>query len=439
MAERLQDLVLVVDVSPDTYDRRAPAAPPRAPDDDAVKWESSAQSPYRDRYDHPWSFRFALPATNSRYVLDADAGGDRTVETPRVTASAVRAWRAIEPLTVEPTGTTVTYRILDVTADDDLYWDGAAWSTAGAGDWTTEADLVANFSALPDTIRSISLVVRLGTTNAKVTPQFLGFVVAYGVRAGDDGDDALLRTFVPELKTALRFPLLVQTDTGSGLSSLRLVGGDSEHEYQVQSVLAAYNVTDDPNLQTELPGTWDGATWTPTTPLPASKTLELQVEVAPDIVVSRHQDVELLARLPAVHIRPVAGGGDLVNADLVGVRDRHVTPPTEQAMGARSGVRTELRVRLIGELESGVVRRLARELRQWFGRSRQRLLISPETAQPVSATLVEPARESDAALSSGMAEAVAAVRLTHGAVADRTLTEYKLVKTGGVTTVVEGR
>ena len=466
MARRLQALIQLLDLDPGSFRVREGQAVGDCPrsDTDAVDWRivgmnhrvgADGRGAGWDGY-HGDRFTAAaeLQITGAGvYRTDTDydtgANGARTARTPLLAAAGVRAWLGLEVLVNEDAddSTAVLVRLYDGDTGDELYWSGAEWTAGVTGSddpatWNTVQVAQDNFASLPGNVRSLGVLAWLRTTDADHTPTFYGVRVAYGVRQVAPLDDALIRTLLGTLRTELRATGVLEWTTTALTATVELgedASGPGSFAYDVTDVAAVFNLTDDPDELTELPGTFAGGTWTPTTPIPAGKVVRLEFDYRPDLVVRRHQDLENLARLPAVYI----GAGELVNRQApqgwMTVRDTKADPPTALELPEPERVTMALALRVVGELGSDV-QRISQALTSFLatrpdgssaGLGLARVLVSPETGQVVHVRAVSRPVESPAALAQGVAEARAGWLLIFPRATAQTTTAATLISADG--------
>lgn len=378
-----------------------------------------------------------------RYTTDADAGADRTVRTPRLVAAGVREWKAIEPLIRVPeapddvvgAGAGVTFRLWDGT--DELYHDGAEWRAADPGEWNTEAELVARFPELPGNVRTLALLARLGTDDERLAPAFYGARVCYRCRQVDALDDALIRTVLASLRDELLVPGVAVWNTTATTPSVDLASEVSgEWAYDVQAVGAVFNLTDDPDELIELPGSFAGGVWTPTTPIASGKQVRLEFTYLPHLVASMHYDAVQLDTLPAVYL---GTAGEPTSVQLGGyfeVRDTTVAVPTSERLRIPASVQQPVEVRMVAGLASDT-RRLRQALTAWLGEAGVRILISPVTGELIEVRQVTPPADTGGAFAQGVVEARAGWLLTYPRAGRETTTTTNLLRDGGLTVTTD--
>lgn len=372
-------------------------------------------------------------------LFDVEANGERWIRTPTLIAAGVRSWVALEVLFDEPDDTTTArFRLWDGVAD--RWWDGAAWELAdGTDQWNTAAEVQAHVSTFPTSTRALAVTCWLSTSSTSYSPAFFGARLAYGCRVVSGADDALLRTVLASLRAGVTAYGVAQWETEAELAVLPIPGSTAstasdEWTYVPTDVLAVFDLTDDPDEEEALTGTFDAGegTWTPTLPIPAGHVIRVEFAFRPEIVVRRHRDAEAIKRLPAIYIGPSGAAGNVRHAQgPVLVRNLDASPPTAVEVPGATAVDLPLEVRVIGELGADV-ERLAAALRAWIGGSGYRVLASPETGQVISVREVQPPEETTGLLASGVCEARGTWILTYLDPPTRGSTTVPLVAENGL-------
>lgn len=279
---------------------------------------------YRARLSFSDSTKIRLnPATNALELspLGIDAStGNQTYSTDAdlyVTAwttnpAALRAWAgfACDPFAPEqPDGGLVKFKLNDGT--NDRYWDGAAWSVAGASNWNTEADVAAHIATFPATSQTLGLVINLSTSDRFVTPSLQAVVVVMSCDL-----DYLLSlvgdSLVPSLRATLR-PVVDFAVRATGTNKVKITKSPSV--LNVVSIVAAFNHTDDPKHLTDIYSSWASATEevTLTGTVASGKQVWLDIEVEPEVGLSwGSEDYTEVAKVPAVIVESV----DIVGAEV---------------------------------------------------------------------------------------------------------------------------
>jgi hypothetical protein len=268
MTRRLQ--TVVYDCDPDYLVERlygAPAVAAGVDREPVVSEQLSRRISRANRYRlRPLRQGGAYERNVAQVVTQAARGG-----------AAVREWAAIELFYDEATGTTVRARLHDG-AGTSYHWTAGAWAVAGATDWNTPAEVVANFASLPITgatgTREVGVEWQIQTSVKTATPYVYGALIAArllmmarsGTTAAGTGsdawaDDAIHRVLLPWLSANV-VPEL--TDERDAEESVKVIDysdglGDGQPDYSVTGVQAVYNLDSDAEMLTPLAGTWDGA------------------------------------------------------------------------------------------------------------------------------------------------------------------------------------
>lgn len=235
---------------------------------------------------------------------------DIFVRGPLLQPKGVRQWVAVDAEFSLPTDalgaavTSIQWKLNDGT--DDLYWNGSAWVVAGLSNWMSLATLQANFATFPVAARKLRFVANLKATDAKFTPHLRQVRVAFKAELRSFSDLVIFRTLVPNLESGT----LPQTDltlSWSGGATIDLDTLSQEEALAITNVDGAYNLTDDPELLTNLKSTYDTGTklLTLTNSVASGKRVLLRVVYAPAVIVATHPDYNEVAGLPAIEIRDI--------------------------------------------------------------------------------------------------------------------------------------
>lgn len=214
---------------------------------------------------------------------------------------------------IEPDGSEIQVRIYD--GSDDYYWDGAAWSVAGASDWNDEATINANietFPILPDRTFAITVNLRsiAGTLDAAgvITPLVYEVRVLMEVHI-DFIEDIILRSLMPMMESgvtaaanhaAMPSPLIDTTTLDFG--QLRI-----NTPYNITGIERVYDLTDDIDLLYNLYESYDSGTGiiTLNATLPAGHRPLIVFRYTPELSFITHQDYIEVYKLPAIIIQKI--------------------------------------------------------------------------------------------------------------------------------------
>lgn len=166
------------------------------------------------------------------------------------------------------------------------YWDGAAWSAAGAGNWSLPSVVRTNITTFPlggGPVRGVRLRLRLRPdTTRKHSPEIRD---AWFLAEFDHDPVVDVLRSVRSYLAALRVPLYArETATGAGTILL------TPFDYTVDAALGieVYNVTDDPGCQTDLFQAYNAGTGvvTLTAAQDVGDTLEIHFHGFPPVVLT---------------------------------------------------------------------------------------------------------------------------------------------------------
>lgn len=255
----------------------------------------------------PGDFRLKLRLDDDfRYPTDVDL----SVRTRTFAPAAVRALEIVEVFSTIPRDEVgnalgaVRLRVFDGTVE--RFWDGAAWSAAGPGDWSTVAEVNANLATF-DVVssRRFALVFNLQTLDDRYTPEVDCALVLW--RGPIDWvNDLLVDSLVGVMQDELVYiedlalPPLEASSSAIDLSlytdesALDLAGADAVFDHDA-----------DPSHLVDLLVGYDVGTkvLTLSSAIPAGHRPFLRMFVRPTVAWETAQDFEELERLPAIVLR----------------------------------------------------------------------------------------------------------------------------------------
>lgn len=244
------------------------------------------------------------PNANDRYSTAANV----FARTPLLEASALRRVLGVAASVELPEGTSIAYRLNDGAAD--LWWNGAAWAAAGAGEWNTLADVYSNLGTFPVTTRELRVVINLATTDDTATPLVRDVTVAYEVDVPSWDEEFIHRTLVRALRSNVA-PVADLSVKWAGGDSLAFGPVEAAMEEsigaKVREIVGAYNASADADLRSDVFAAYDVGTKTVTLSAaqPAGDVVVLRAEYEPQVAVSTHQDYDEIPRLPAIVLSQV--------------------------------------------------------------------------------------------------------------------------------------
>lgn len=197
--------------------------------------------------------------------------------------------------------TSYAFRGFDGT--DSKYWDGAAWSVAGAGDWNTLFDFNANLATFGSP--QIAFEVRLKTTDERFTPTMTSICVRWTGDVFNSYKEWIYRAVVQSLKANIR-PLTNFTTASDGTVTVD-ISSYFDAGFDMVSMVSAYDHTADPTHSTDILSSFDSNTKIVTlTSAPASgNNVWLTGAYKPDVAVTTSVDFVTDAKLPALWITSV--------------------------------------------------------------------------------------------------------------------------------------
>ena len=291
-----------------------------------------------------------------------------TASTWVATPMSVKEWRGFEAVITHPRDpdggaaavTSAFYKLSD--GIDEYYWDGGAWSVAGATDWNTEEDVADNISSFPATAKSIQVVVNLRTADQRVTPVLSSIKVLYGAVI-DHQEDYLIRSLIPSLKANVR-PAGRTLIEYSGGTSVVIQDYLPETPYNIVGVESVYNETSDSAHLFDLFDSYSSSTGTITLSSdPGACNLYIRFLYEPEIALNTSRDYVEVGKVPAVTIERVR----VIDTAIRGVNDSVVNKSTGEMVmvyGPRQG---DIEFDLVAETDKIVdQQRLAEAIRVYM-------------------------------------------------------------------------
>ena len=178
-----------------------------------------------------------------------------SAETWTARPRAVKRWIAFEAdivhVTIPGETSPVTSARFKLGDESSWYvWTGAAW-VVDANAWNTEAEISENIATFPVAARSIRVRVNLATTDVHHAPRLRTIKLAYEA-AFDHMDDYLLRSLIRSMKTIRPIGRAEgRAELNSNEFPVRL-----DSPYQIRGILAAFDITDDPDELENLYQSW---------------------------------------------------------------------------------------------------------------------------------------------------------------------------------------
>jgi hypothetical protein len=240
-----------------------------------------------------------------RYPTDADL----SIRTRTYEPNGVRALEMVELTAVLPTDedgaavTSVGLRIYDGT--NELWWNGAAWSVAAAGEWNTEAEVNANIASFDASARKFGIVFNLATTDDRYTPSVSCFAVLWRGPV-DWTDDILIDSLVGTMQDELTYiddVALPPLEAAS--ASIDLDDYTDDQSLTYADADAVFDDVNDPTHATDLLQSYNPTTRVLTllAAIPVGGVPYLRMFVRPHVAWDTNQDFTELGALPQVILR----------------------------------------------------------------------------------------------------------------------------------------
>lgn len=258
-----------------------------------------------------FNVKLKMDQTTWKYPSDTDIWFRTWVTTPKSCRKLLmfESFPVIQPCDEDGNHAELYYRIYDGT--DDLWWDGVAWSVAGAGEWNTEEEINTNidtYPILPDRSFAITVNLRSVDTRNQITPLVKELRVLMEVHI-DFLEDIVFRSLMPSIKnnvTALANYAAVPA-FASDVSSIDFSQYRINTPYNIVDVERVYDLTDDIELLYNLFDSYDTGTGVITlaSDLPAGHRPLIIFRYQPEIVYITHQDWIEVHKLPAIILQRV--------------------------------------------------------------------------------------------------------------------------------------
>ena len=137
----------------------------------------------------------------------------------------------------------VHLRIAD--ANNQYWWNGTSWEV-NSTNWNTEGEISTNLSTFPLTNTKITIYVNIRTTDARYTPQVSEIKIAANLHYEAAHFDYVYETVIPALKTIRPIGrLAIDSDGTNSFDFMR--DRDFDSSYNMDEIVAVYNMTQDPN------------------------------------------------------------------------------------------------------------------------------------------------------------------------------------------------
>jgi len=246
---------------------------------------------------------------------------------PMTNPKAHKQWLAIQPLSDEPTGTYIYYKLYD--GVQEYFHNGTQWVVAGANDWNTVFEIndhIDTFKSAVGAEHALGFIINLRTNDTQITPSISGIKILLYMYL-DTQESWLIKTLMPALQS-ITAPADFIMETAAITTTIDLNNYDMA-KLNITDVRGVFNVSDDPEEFTDILSSYNPGTKVITlaTSVPAGKQLKVIVEYNPIGAIATQQDYTELASLPAVTLEDI----------LVVERSQSFEGDTFVAPGASSG------------------------------------------------------------------------------------------------------
>lgn len=262
-------------------------------------------------------------------------------------ASGLRGFTAMEVVSYVPSGSVLRIRSWDGTARK--YYSGGSWQTAGTDDWNTVAEFEANFTTFPVVGRKLGFEFKLQANSDGETPIVYGVKTILQISFWSISDE-VMKIVIAALKANVTVSTVEKFTTKSTVSALDYSDGITP-EYSgfvISGVDAVFNLTDDVDQASPLPGTWSSITktFTLTTPVPSGKQILAHLRYAPAVAYVGNKDYFADTTPLIVFTTPSTDRQD--SGEMI-VRQKSANPPVAKVVHAGFKVRKSMTIRIISE------------------------------------------------------------------------------------------
>lgn len=204
------------------------------------------------------------------------------------TPARLKQWLGFEQTATTPSDSSITYRLIQ--GGTEYYWDGASWSAAStSAHWNAEQVVSANIASFAPGTKELGIRARLTpSTDLKSSPTLYRIRVLMSVDHVTD-EEIIYRTVVRQLRTQIRpeydYQLTLATGTDIvDLNSATYAIDDSK--LKIVGCSAAYNLTDDPDMMTDLLSSYVSGVITMTASQDSGDVILLKLFVEPIVAVT---------------------------------------------------------------------------------------------------------------------------------------------------------
>ncbi len=253
-----------------------------------------------DPEDH--KIKLKIQESNNRYPLDTDL----TVRSKTYNPEAVTQLLMVQLNSTIPVDedsdalATVEMRIYNGT--NEMWWTGAAWAIASAGEWNTEAEINANISTFDITSREFAIVLNLITLDSKVTPEVESVYILWSGEI-EWSQDIILNSLTQTVQEEATYPEdIALPPLAADSSTIDLDDYVDESDLNITDIEAVYEHNGDPLHRTNLFSSYNSTTHviTLTSPILANGVPYIRQIIRANVAWDTHQDFDEIGKLPQV-------------------------------------------------------------------------------------------------------------------------------------------
>lgn len=203
------------------------------------------------------------------------------------------------------------------TSGGEYWWDGAAWAAPGdpgTDDWNTEAEVATNIAAFSPVAlaagKTFGVRVRLGTTDADVSPELYWVKVGYNIRPRPTFAAVFQRGLGDKVRAIRPITDFAHTTTAIGTTfNLGSIITGAAIPFTVTDVDSVFNETADPDLDVNILVSYNPTTKVVTLAgsLAVGVKLRIRVVYKPQVaVISTSSEYTEVDKVPSYQIRDIA-------------------------------------------------------------------------------------------------------------------------------------
>jgi len=213
---------------------------------------------------------------------------------------ALTEWRMLEVVGEVPDGCSYGLRLYDGT--NERRWNGSSWVIAAPGEWNTQVEVNQGLSSWPLTA-ALAVEIRLQTTDQLLTPS-IEYVKILIDTEFEPHEEALYRSLIPSLREGIEPVLDIQFLLSADSTTFDLTTLQWEETFEIRSLAAVFNITDDPFKKDSVLASYDVGTKVITFSAEQAEGSEILVKAVcrPVVAFETDRDFDELPYLPAIVI-----------------------------------------------------------------------------------------------------------------------------------------